>query len=806
MIREKVSALCSSDLSSHPGKKLIDHMERVADACVSKFIEDQPDLGYFFHLDHWKHLVWIMGFFHDIGKATPFFQDYLAEKDEDKKRSMKSDPLTSHALLSAVIAHFLVSRYSEAHSQESDLWRIMPLFVFLCIKRHHGNPGNAFGLKGSDNELDGTDPAHLDHQYQACSKEAMDGFLAHAAKTTGFKLSVDDFPASWQDYCTKFVVRTENRTLYKLQKNTAYYFIFQYLFSLLLHSDKEEAIFSGSVDFTRRSIPDTIVRDYITREFGKPEGRMNRIRSEMFDDADRSAMNTDIVSNHVFSLNVPTGTGKTFTSLSVALRLRTRMEKDGRKPRIIYALPFTSIIDQNHDVFKEVLADPDSSVLLKHHHLADMCYTAGEGEFETGESKFLIESWTSEVIVTTMFQVFHTLFTNKNKMIQKFRMFANAIVLLDEVQSLPYTYWNLARNAMECMARLFHTRFILITATQPKIYDDHEIAELVPDKQRYFSQLDRVTLTFHETPLTLSEYTERCRKEVQSSGESFLFVMNTVNSAMVLYNALSGADKDADYVFLATNIIPAHRLQRIRDIKDSKKRKIIVSTQMIEAGVDIDVENVWRDSGPLESINQVCGRCNRHFASERKGRVCIFQILDENNRNTPFEKYVYGKNALSMLETKTIISKKPDISETEFLQNMDRYYSEIQSKQNNDGSNKVHECMDNLQFQGVYDSFHFIDPANYDQKDVFIEWDDKARNVWGEFLSIRAMGDPIKRKEAFLKIRKDFYDYVLSLPAKYVPDQAFDGTFVVYASHESLPACYEEATGWKRDTTGTLVF
>ncbi len=227
---------------------------------------------------------------------------------------------------------------------------------------------------------------------------------------------------------------------------------------------------------------------------------------------------------------------------------------------------------------------------------------------------------------------------------------------------------------------------------------------------------------------------------------------------------------------------------------------------MIEAGVDIDVENVWRDSGPLESINQVCGRCNRNFKEGRRGRVRLFQILDEKNKNTPLEKYVYGKNALSMLETKAIISEKAEISETDFLQNMDRYYAEIQSKQNNEGSNELLEYMDNLQFQNVYKAFHLIDPVNYDLKDVFIEWDETAQSVWRTYLEIKSFCNPIKRKEAFLKIRKTLYDYVLSVPSKYVPDQEFEGTFLVYTGKDSLSACYDEATGWKRDTEGTLAF
>ncbi len=124
------------------------------------------------------------------------------------------------------------------------------------------------------------------------------------------------------------------------------------------------------------------------------------------------------------------------------------------------------------------------------------------------------------------------------------------------------------------MAGLFNTRFILITATQPKLFEDNEIIELVPAKQKYFSQLDRVTLTFHETPLTLPDYTELCKNEVRTNDESFLFVMNTVNSAMILYKALANIDPDANYFFLSTNIIPTHRRERIQEIKDCSRKKL----------------------------------------------------------------------------------------------------------------------------------------------------------------------------------------------------------------------------------------
>lgn len=476
----------SSDIFSHPEKLLSDHQLRVAESCVTKFKDDSNNLDHYFNQNHWEDLLWIMGFFHDFGKTTRYFQEYLGEQDEKKKMAMKGSPLTSHGLLSAVIAHFFVSRYIEKHPETNDLWPMMPLFIFLCIKKHHGNLNNAVRMQGSnqDNELDKADSGHLDEQFQACPEYEIDYFLSIAAKKTNLNMACTDLPLSWNKYFKKSIVRIERPRLTKLPKKTEYYFIFQYLFSLLLHSDKEEAIFSGITGFERVGIDDNVVRNYITDNFGKPENAMDLIRSGIFDDAEKTIMDADISRSHFFSLNVPTGTGKTFTSLSTALKLRKRLEGLGHAPRIVYALPFTSIIDQNFEVFRAVLSDPDSTVLLKHHHLADISYTSEFDEFETNESKFLIESWESEIVVTTMFQVFHTIFSNRNRMIQKFRSLTNAIVLLDEVQSLPYKYWIIARKAMQCLAELFNTRFILITATQPKIFKRHDIVELVPEKQR----------------------------------------------------------------------------------------------------------------------------------------------------------------------------------------------------------------------------------------------------------------------------------------------------------------------------------
>jgi len=573
--------------------------------------------------------------------------------------------------------------------------------------------------------------------------------------------------------------------------------VFQFIFSLLLHSDKEDVIFNfedKSKPYKPYNIDPQIVNKYKAKEFGKPETEMDRIRENIFSDAEKTIANIDL-SNKILSLNVPTGTGKTLTALSISLQLQQRLKKQDRIPKIIYALPFTSIIDQNYQVINDILDDPGSNVLLKHHHLAEISYKANGLEFEPADSKFLIESWESQIVVTTFFQIFHTLLTNRNRMIQKFHKFANSIVLLDEVQAVPYKYWNLIREIMMKLSELFNVYFILITATQPQIFNDNEIKEIVPDRQKYFEKLDRVKIHFEAEPVTIEEYIKKCKKESIASNQSYLFVMNTIKSSIDLFNALKKLDLAAKYYYLSTSIIPKHRTKRIRDIRESKERKIIVSTQLIEAGVDIDIENVWRDFAPLESINQVCGRCNRNFHG-KKGDVKIFQILDSSNKNKPYSSYIYGKTALSLRETREAFGNQSQISESDFLKNLDSYYTRIKCKMNDEeSSHKNILFMRHLRFSDLYKSFKLIDDPNYARKDVFIEADNDAVNIWKKFAKLKQIDNFIDRRNEFLKFKKEFYDYVISVPVKYIEEEEFENTGFIYIKNSMIDIYYHETTG-----------
>ncbi|WP_372365247.1 CRISPR-associated helicase Cas3' [Candidatus Uabimicrobium sp. HlEnr_7] len=791
--------MSSSNIYSHPGKLLCVHLEKVADACLNKFQKTQHCLDKYASQEIWEKLIWIMGFSHDLGKGTNYFQTYLLSTNAKERKQLKG-PLTSHALISAVLAHWMVKQLV-AHL-ENDLSEILPLFIYLAIKKHHGNINNAMPTRHNDSDELNIPIEHLDKQLQSFElKELQLLFdMINDKHSCDFKAQL--LPESLVLYFNKNLLRQAKKRFKKAIKTTDYYLMFLYLYSLLLHSDKEDVVFGRSIYSSPIALPVDIVDEYKRGKFASSSSSMDTMREEIYKEALQTAVNS---THKIFSLNVPTGTGKTLTSLAVALQLREKLHAQGLSPKIIYGLPFTSIIDQNYQVFNDLLGNPSSDVLLKHHHLAEVSYkiTDLEAEFETGESKFMMESWQSEIVVTTFYQIFHTLFTNRNRMIQKFHNLANSIILLDEIQAVPYKYWELLREIILKFSQLFHVHFVLITATQPKIFADHEITELVANKKVYFDKLDRINLQFHSQKVTLDEFTELCQQAVENSSESFLFIMNTINSSLELFKHLQSCEFDAEYFYLATNIIPKHRLQRIHQIKTCKSRKIIVSTQMVEAGVDFDIENVWRDFGPLESINQVCGRCNRN-SSEKKGNVRIFEIVDEARNNKPYAHYVYGRTPLSLIETKNVLGGNDKITEKEFLKNMDSYYQKLEQKMAKDTSLNIIECMQNLQFEDVNSSFRLIDAQGYEKKDIFIELDSNAQKIWEKFVSLQEEENRFERRIKFLKFKKEFFDYVISVPKKYVPEEEYPNSWVVYIPNEGIEESYDEATGWKRDDSNYI--
>lgn len=352
-------------------------------------------------------------------------------------------------------------------------------------------------------------------------------------------------------------------------------------------------------------------------------GPLNTIRQEIYDECLKAAENEP----GIFSLTVPTGGGKTLSSLAFALAHARRHNKR----RVIYAIPFTSIIEQNAAVFRNILGE--EAVLEHHSNLDDSART------ETGRSRLASENWDAPLIVTTNVQLFESLFSSRTSRSRKLHNIVNSIIILDEAQQLPRQFHRPITQTMRQLSDFFGVTWLLCTATQPELGEQkdafdrtqHEglgtVHEIIAQPAQLAEKLKRVEVIMPEPdaePLSWDAVGEAASQE-----ECVLVIVNTRNHARELYNKLPD---DGDNVHLSANMCPEHRSAVITNIRhrlaqrqkgDSRPLRV-VSTQLIEAGVDVDFPVVYRAMAGLDSIAQSAGRCNREGTLAGKGTVTVF--------------------------------------------------------------------------------------------------------------------------------------------------------------------------------------
>jgi len=316
-----------------------------------------------------------------------------------------------------------------------------------------------------------------------------------------------------------------------------------------------------------------------------------------------------------FRLTMPTGGGKTLTSLGFALRHAAHHAATDENPgmrRVIYGVPFTTIIEQTAQEFRAVLGDIN---VLEHHSNLEL-----KEKLETDAPqapdplRLATENWDAPVIVTTTVQLFQeTLFGNRTAQLRKLHNVAGSVIVLDEAQSLPTHRLTPILEALRELVAHYHVSVVFCTATQPALDDfpsQQSAVELIDDPAHYFRELRRVDydLSRVNDPVSAAALGAELRQDVN---ERVLCIVNTKKLAHEVYQALG----DAPHHFhLSTNMCPHHRrevLKVIRERLQNKQPCRVIATQLVEAGVDVDFPRVYRALGPLEAIVQAAGRCNR---------------------------------------------------------------------------------------------------------------------------------------------------------------------------------------------------
>lgn len=438
----------------------------------------------------------------------------------------------------------------------------------------------------------------------------------------------------------------------------------------------------------------------------------------------------------LFTLTVPTGGGKTLSGLAFALK---HAAKHGLR-RVIYIAPYISILDQNANVIRAALGiRPDDLALFEHQSLAEPQGPGLADEKQTATAARLAENWDSPIIVTTNVQFFESLFSNKPGPCRKLHNIAGSVIILDECQTLPPDLVKPTCQMLKQLVDQLGCTIVLCTATQPAFNHDtlkeHRLTaeEIIPESLDLFAHLKRVQLKWpahRDERLTWG----KVAKQMHGSG-SALGVVNTKAAAIELFTELKLLTQNVYH--LSTSLCPAHRMAVLDTVKrrlKAKKPVFVVSTQLIEAGVDIDFPAVFREMAPLESIIQASGRCNREgLIPDAGGRVVVFRSVEGR---IPKGWYLKGRD---VLETILADNKPPSIDKSEDIRS---YFGELYWKGNLDKlipnilPGGIVAARKGFQFATVAEHYKLIDDDTVPV--VVATWQDHAAEIEALLVTLKA--------------------------------------------------------------------
>lgn len=755
---------------SHPGRPLVDHLVEVHDLLAPlPIIRWMPNLP-------------LAGLCHDLAKATDYFQSYLHGSRGDLQ-------LKSHAFPSAVI--FL----SVIGEQNADGERCVERAVlYQFIRHHHGALDNLLDALSIDHQ----DRAQLETQLAAIDGAGMTEWLEKRCRRAMGHPAIGD-----RQFWTKTRVRVrreleraqdEMGAMRRMQRTLA-------AFGALIDADRDSAaqiasMPPASIEFTESRLSD--YRKKIAPAGSEPN--VTAARSRVFECAVQHARHQPWQRARLWSLTVPTGTGKTLASLGWALALRDEKQRaTGRPCPIIYALPFTSIIDQNADVLASICgADAKQrGAFATHHHLSEY---GDQSTREDGTSpRSWVEAWKAEVSCTTFVQVFNALFHGRTSDARRFSRLADGILILDEVQAIPSRLWTVTRLALASLADELGTDVLLVTATQPAIFAAHERREIGPDDQGLWQTFDRYDLEVEPDEVSLETLAHRLIQDLADEpAPSCLVVLNTVREALKLFDLVGTAPSIRDRVHhLSTNLRPKDRRPILRRVTAGAS-PILISTQVVEAGVDLSFERVFRAWAPMDSIIQAAGRCNRHGAGPR-GRVTI--VRPEGNTASR----IYGPVLMGAASEVLAAGR---IAERNLPDRVRQYFETVAVRISSDRATAVIGAVRQLEFAALRGDDPNGDPrrekqvALIDSPDIgvphFIDADDDDRQVWERLEATYGISDPRQRCAALRQIRPEIQQRVVEVPKRDALGEPDLETGLVYVPQYQVQRVYSKETGWRR--------
>ena len=627
---------------SHRVKSLIDHTKNVRCIVTNTFLNIEDS-------NLTRKMTEISAIFHDVGKMNPNFQKKLDNIESDYSHHSY---LSVYAFLCFYLKNveYLKKEFGENYYQIS-------IAILTIIAHHHTNLPDLKKLILNSYESERLINSIIININNSIIIPASD-FIKEFVSTIDFEINKEQY----------FKENFLKVSLTGVVKDPLNFFLDTlFSFSCLIKSDKTDA---GGYDYNKERSKSFIenynnkLSNYLNNLDSANE--LNQLRTQLRNEA---VTNIELLLNseqRVFSLTAPTGSGKTLMLLSLAGKI---IEQKQRNFRIIYAIPFLSITEQVEKECLKIFNNYEDCILRIDSKSENKRFEKFQKELDYNpdvlkeiiQNQFAEDTFENPFIITTFVRFFETLVSNINSTLLKLPNFSNAIFLIDEIQALPPRLYGFFTAYIDYFCRKFNSYAIISTATMPNFkLPERDEVKLVFNEYKcppellsynYFKNklFNRYQISIIKNDLNIFELADVIIKEKKS----VLVILNTIDDTKNLYNEIISKDNNTKVLLLNTHITPKHRLIKIRYCKINLKKPekiILISTQLIEAGVDIDFPIVYRDFAPIPSIIQSAGRCNRNSKSLDKGKVVLFSLSKNGKKRA--ELIYKGNDKIFLDKTK----------------------------------------------------------------------------------------------------------------------------------------------------------
>jgi CRISPR-associated endonuclease/helicase Cas3 len=571
---------------------------------------------------HLGSAAYLAGLLHDAGKFTKAFQIYLEQSVHGGKTSRGS---VNHTFAGV---RYLLLHY-HIYKDEDDLAPLVAELLAYAVGAHHGafDCVDEHGHSGFQHRLEKTD---------ICYEEATENFLAQCAGQEELNRLFDEAVRELSPVLLSFCDLAQQNDSYNGEVSFYLGLLARLMLSAVIEGDRQD-----TAEFMNGIVPPNWSDD-CQEMWQKCLTRVEQKLTEFPSDTPIARARQTVSAQcrvfaeqpgGVFRLNVPTGSGKTLSSLRYALAHAAKWNKS----RLIFTSPLLSILDQNAKVLRDYIQD--DSIILEHHSNVVRSPEV-QGTILSGtDAELMMENWFSPIIITTLVQLLDTIFSGKTSCIRRFHALVNSVIVMDEVQTVPPRMLTLFNLAINFLSQVCGATIVLCSATQPCLEQTvHPITVPIRDIVPYDPEL---WIPFRRTSILdagsrrLEDIPNFALEQLETA-HSLLLVCNKKDEAAYLYRALSNLGYLCFH--LSAAMCMAHRKQTLADINaalnpENKNRSgkiICIATQVIEAGVDISFDCVIRLTAGLDNIIQSAGRCNRNGENPQLAPVYILQCADEN--------------------------------------------------------------------------------------------------------------------------------------------------------------------------------